>query len=449
MRAPVRFLIGVCGAIAVGALPAGCDWREFDNLQNEAPVLSVDAPSGFPSSNDFGSVVVSVAPPADGSVAAWFLASATEMTGLALVKIDAAGGASAETLSGPAVDDLDGNPVTAMAEIPGTGTALLGAPTFENLLTVDLASQTVSQFIPMSPLTQSDPLLGVGVAAGKLTGAAMPDLVVASSSLVHVFVNGLTADIAPGAADLAACPITLSTGLPNHDRQNRALVVGNLLASGPAIAIGTPAAAAPGSVSLFTATATAVTCAGVLTAPALGTLAPSGTPNSGFGQTLAIGDLDGDGLTDLLVGAPPYAVYMYKGPIAPSAAPTATTAAPPGSANFGASLAALNSDGKPGDEALIGDPGATVAGQTDAGNATLYTYGGTGTGGTGTKMFTALAPVLTDHSASTGEAYGSAVGALPFCAVAPCAAPQSLPLVGAPAKVFTYFTLGPTDPRTK
>jgi FG-GAP repeat len=449
MRAPVRFLIGVCGAIAVGALPAGCDWREFDTLQNQTPVLAIDPPSGFPSSNDFGSVVVPVAPPADGSVAAWFLASATEMTGLGLVKIDATGGASAQTLSGSAVDDLDGNPVTAMAEIPGTGTALLGAPTFDSLLTVDLASQTVSQFIPMSPLTQSDSLLGVGVAAGKLTGAAMPDLVVASSSLVHVFVDGSTADIVPGAADLAACPITLSTGLPNHDRQNRALVVGNLLASGPAIAIGTPAAAAAGSVSLFTATATAVICAGVLTAPALGTLAPSGTPNSGFGQTLAIGDVDGDGVPDLLVGAPPYAVYMYKGPVAPSAAPTATIAAPSGSANFGASLAALNSDGKPGDEALIGDPGATVNGQTDAGNATLYTYGGTGTGGTGTKVFTALAPVLTDHNAGTGEAYGSAVGALSFCAVAPCSAPPSLPLVGAPAKVFTYFTLGPTDPRTK
>ncbi len=43
-------------------------------------------------------------------------------------------------------------------------------------------------------------------------------------------------------------------------------------------------------------------------------------------------------------------------------------------------------------------------------------------------------PVLTAHDASTGAAYGSAVGALPFCASAPCAAPPRLPLVGAPAK---------------
>jgi hypothetical protein len=293
-------------------------------------------------------------------------------------------------------------------------------------------SQTVSQFIPSSPLTASDPLLGVGVAAGNLTGGAAPDLVAASSSLLHVFVDGSTTDIAPGAGDLASCPITLSGQLSNHDHANRALVVGNLLASGPAIAIGTPGAGAPGSVSLFTATTSAVSCAGVLTAPA--------ATDNGFGQTLAIGDFDGDGVPDLLVGAPPSRVYLYKGPVAPGAAPTATIPAPPGSAAFGAALAAGNIDGVLGDEALIGDPGATLNGQTDAGNVTIYT---------GPKLATMVktTPVLSDHDPSAGEAYGSAVGALPFCAAAPCAAPPGLPVVGAPAKAFVYFTLGATDPR--
>ena len=72
----------------------GCDWRAFDTLQNRTPVLAIDPPSGFPSSNDFASVLLPVAPPADGSSAAWFLASAPETTGLALVKLDPAGGAS-------------------------------------------------------------------------------------------------------------------------------------------------------------------------------------------------------------------------------------------------------------------------------------------------------------------------------------------------------------------
>ena len=432
MRAPAKVLFGAGAVLAVGALSTGCDWRAFDTLQSQTPVLAIDPPGGFPSSNDFGSVLLPVAPPADGSSAAWFLASATETTGLALVKLDAAGGASALTLTGAALDDLGGYPVTAMAEIPGTGTALLGAPTFHSLLTVDLSSQTVSQFTPSSPLTATDPLLGVGVAAGNLTSGAAPDLVAASSSLVHVFVDGSTTDIAPGAGDLTSCPITLSTMLSNHDRSNRALVVGSLLASGPAIAIGTPGAATPGTVSFFTATTSAVTCAGVLTAPA--------TTDSGFGQTLAIGDFDGDGVADLLVGAPPLRVYLYKGPVAPGAAPTATIPAPPGSAAFGAALAAGNVNGTLGDEALIGDPGATLDGQTGAGNVSIYT------GATLAKMAMPT-PVLTEHDASSGAAYGSAVGALPFCAAAPCVAPPRLPLAGAPAKAFVYFTLGPTDPR--
>jgi hypothetical protein len=282
--------------------------------------------------------------------------------------------------------------------------------------------------------TVNDPLLGVGVAAGNLTGTATPELVVASSSLVHVFIDGSTTDIAPGPGDLTSCPITLSSQLPNHDRANRALVVGDLVASGPAIAIGTPGAAAPGSVSLFTASTSAVTCAGVLTAPA--------ASDSGFGQALAIGDFDHDGVADLVVGAPPSRVYLYKGPVAPGAAPTATIAAPLGSAAFGAALAAGNVDGLAGDEALIGDPGATVDG-TAEGNVAIYT------GPNLSKPATTPARVLTDHSASGGEAYGSAIGALPFCASAPCAAPSLLPLVGAPAKAFVYFSVGPTDPRAK
>ena len=97
----------------------------------------------------------------------------------------------------------------------------------------------------------------------------------------------------------------------------------------------------------------------------------------------------------------------------------------------------------PGDEALIGDPGATLDGTTGAGNVAVYT------GPSLSKPTPTPARVLADHEGSAGEAYGSAVGALPFCASAPCVAPPLLPLVGAPAKAFVYFTVGPTDPRAK
>src|SRR5262249_45155062 len=155
-------------------------------------------------------------------------------------------------------------------------------------------------------LTASELQLGAGVAAGALTGSIAPDLAAISTSTLHVFVGGAPAvDLTPSLADVAACPITLGH-VPNPERSHRALVIGSLRASGPVVAIGVPGAAAAGSVVFYAASATAVTCAGVLAAPALA----GGTINTGFGEALAIGDFDGDGLPDLLVGAPPNAVYL-------------------------------------------------------------------------------------------------------------------------------------------
>jgi FG-GAP repeat len=455
MRASRRAWVGF-GAVALAAVAAGgCDWRDFDTLQNQTPVGKVTAPGGFPSTGDFAGLVLPVAPPADGSVAAWFLTSATESTGVALVSVDPAGDVSAENLQSATFDNLGtNNPLTALAEIPGTnGTAFLGSPTapaFNNLVTLNLGMRDAEPFL-VSSVTASELQLGAGVAAGALAGTTAPDLAAISTSTLHVFVDGSTDavhDASPAPADIAACPIVLGN-VPNSERAHRAMVIGSLLASGPVVAIGVPGANALGTVVFYAVSGDAttgftVTCAGVLTAPTL----PAPTVNSGFGVALAVGDFDGDGLPDLLVGAPPNAVYLYKGPLTvPGSTPTATIPKPPGSAEFGTSLAALNLDGKTGDEALVGDPGATLN-DSSAGNVTVYT---------GPTLAPLIMPpattplVLADHDPSAGEGYGSAVGALPFCAAAPCTAATltSLPVVGAPGAAFTYFTLGATDPRVK
>ena len=216
----------LCSA-GLGLAAAGCDWRDFDDMQSHAPVVTVGGPSHFPTTNDFGRFPLAAVGAAlrllDGgqlrrvggaSTAATRArqrrrqgTTATEQTVIAPVFRRERG-----VVSG-AADDGDGRGAGHSA--PRCSARRRSS----SLLTVDLASQTLSPFIPSSPLTQTDALLGVGVAAGNLTGAAAPDLVVASSALVHVFVDGSTADVAPGAADLAACPITLSTSLPNNDRR--------------------------------------------------------------------------------------------------------------------------------------------------------------------------------------------------------------------------------------
>ena len=250
--------------------------------------------------------------------------------------------------------------------------------------------------------------------------------------------------------------------MPDRIRNNRPVLIAPLVGgTGVQIAVGTPVTSGSGSVSIFnvdTTTGTA-TCA----------LALHGTSGADqrFGQALAVGDFDGDGVTDLLVGEPPKTVYLFRGPV--TATPTATITDPTG-VDFGAALAALPLDGHAGDEALIGDPDATVGGATTAGRVTIRS---------GAMLATTVMPTpgvtqLTARDPHSGEAYGAAVAALPFCgprsavgdagatgggadggppadggAAASACARTRLPLVGALSHVFTYFTLGTADPRAR
>jgi hypothetical protein len=421
-------------ALAAAALAAGCDWREFDSLQGTTPVLAVEPPSGYPSSTDFATLLTPTRPPVDGSAAARFVTTAAYQTAVTVVTVSAGGGASTSAVNSAVLDQLHGQPITAIADIPGTDQALLGAPQPGGgsvlLLDFSVLPAAVAPFNGITPLDAAEPLLGVGLAAGKLTGAASPDLVVLSASALHVYVGGATE---VSATSTAACPIALYSGVTAFDRIQRAAVIGKLTGTSAVVAVGTPGAGAPGNVSFFAYDGTnrALTCLFALTPPAA-----AGDPD--FGRSLATGDFDGDGTEDLLVGAPPARAYLYKGPIATGAQPVTLTD-PAGDNFFGASAAAMDLDGLPGDEALIADPSATVNGQPGAGHV-LALHG---------PALATQTAVLTDHSASANNAYGSAVAALPFCAAPPCTTPVMLPLVGAANKAFVYFTLTGTDPRAR
>jgi len=427
MRAPIWLAVWV---VAAALSAAGCDWRDFDHIQADTPVLVVSPPSGYSAPSDFGRVILPLTPPTDGSAAARYLGAAIDQTGLALVQIDAKGQASSQNVTSPALDNLDGEAITAMAEAIGGGEVLLGSPTAAggSLLTLDLTSLVVTSFV-----LSAEPQFGMGVAAGSLHGLGTHDWVAVSGSALHVFIDGTTTDLS--IPDSAACPLAVSTSLPSAEQINRAVVIGALMSGGLQVAVGTPVISGRGSVSLFAvdATATTVSCALMLTAPM--------AADSRFGQALAIGDFDGDGNADLLVGAPPSRAYLYRGPLVAGAAPAATITDTTTGGDFGAALTALNLDGKTGDEALIADPDATVGGQAEAGSVAIFT---------GATLGTSMMPGLSDHAPNSGEVYGSAVAALPFCATSPCPAkPPLLPLVGAASEIFTYFALGQADPRTK
>jgi hypothetical protein len=425
----------VAAALALaGAMTGGCDWRDFSSLQASTPVLAVEAPSGYPSSNDFASLLIATQPPSDGSAAARFVTSGTLLNALTIVTIGAGGSASAHLVNSPTLNGLNGSPITAMAAVPGTDKVLLGVPGQLTVLTLDLSVSldAVAPFAGITPVVAAEPQVGVGLAAGNLAGTAAPDYVVLTGSALHLFVDGGAADQA--AAPSAGCPITFPNSLTGSDKIQRGVVIASLTGAGPVIAVGTPAPGAPGSVSFFSADSTsgALSCLFSIAAPA-STLAD-------FGRSLAVGDFDGDGIADLVVGAPPDRAYLYRGPIAAGATPAGMFLNGTSGGATGASIAALNVDGKGADEALIGDPeGPGNTGQTGTGDVVQLTGATLG-------MTTAT---LADRNGGSNDGYGASVTALPFCAVAPCAKPQLLPLVGAANKAFVYFTLSGTDPRVK
>ncbi|MFL5305530.1 MAG: hypothetical protein ACJ8F1_09960 [Polyangia bacterium] len=418
-------------AVVLVAGGSGCDWRDFDSLRSATPVLAIEAPSEYPAGNDFAQLLVATPPPSDGSAAARFLTSALLQTAVSYVTVSPGGSASAHLVTSPTLDDLAGQPVTAMAAIPGTDQALLAGG--GAVMTLDLAASppTVVAFPGITLGVAAEPYLGIGLAAGALTGGPTPDKVVASATGLHVYADGGATELA--ATTSAACPIALASSVVASDRIQRAVLIAPLTGGGAVIAIGTPGVGGPGNVSFFAADKAAATLSCLFSITA-----PGGEPE--FGRSLAVGRFQATGL-NLVVGAPPQHAYIYQAPLAAGATPKTTLTGDTATGEFGAAVASLAEVGQPLDTVFVGDPAATTNGQEGAGE--VIEFGGVQVG-------PARAATLADRSAGANDAYGASVAALPFCATPKCATPTLLPLVGAANKAFVYFALfSGDDPRAK
>ncbi len=434
MRARSLWAAAAVFAVAGG----GCDWRDFDSLRDTAPVLAVQPPSEFPSGNDFAQLLVATQPPSDGSAAARFVTSALLQTAVSYVTISPGGSASAHLVTSPTLDDLAGQPITAMAAIPGTDRVLMAGG--GAIMTLDLSASppAVTPLGGITLATSAEPYLGVGVAAGALTGGTAPDLAVASGTGLHVYVGGGTTDLS--ATTSAACPIALGSTVVASDRIQRAVLIAPLVAAGAVIAIGTPGVGGPGNVSFFAADKVAGTLSCLFSLSA-----PGGEPE--FGRSLAVGRVFEQG-GDLVVGAPPQHVYVYKWPIVAGASPAITLTGSSPTGNFGAALTSFQAALQVLGSVFVGDPAATVSGQASAGVVVEYPV----------QVGPSNHVTLSDRSAGTNDAYGSSVVTLPFCAKSPCAmlpvpmagvaTPEPLLLVGGANKAFVYFELF-GDPRVK
>ena len=153
----------------------GCDWRTFDDLAKKTPVASISAPSDYSAKDQFGSILLAVPPPKDGSSAGRFVATGRTAASVAVVSFDASGNPKGMGVTAPAFDALKGSPLNAIAEVPGERRVVLGAPwtTFGDVFMMELDKPDVDYPYPATLFAEvTDPGFGAGVAAGNIGGGA-------------------------------------------------------------------------------------------------------------------------------------------------------------------------------------------------------------------------------------------------------------------------------------
>jgi len=453
--------------LALAGAAAGCNWTTFADDASKAPVRSIGQPSSF-KTNDFGQVLL---PLLDGEgKSAAFAASSVNETNVSILKIDAGGGVSNAQLSPLALNILEDAPVTSMVEVPGTNPPLLllGTPILHQNQTYGRVFQMlipdgVAQEITIPALTPGgipmEPGLGRGVTVGRLAGVeATYDYVIASDDHVAVLVDGSANTAAVSFAPTSPAGCDLSNDLTQLPRYllKKGLVAARLWPdpAGPTVqqlVVGATHASAPAVVSFVGVVADgaggyALNCIATAAAPATSPTAV----RSHFGQALATGDFDADGNVDLLIGAPGQQAFAYFGPFTGGAVPAPVAITDAEGVDFGYSVATLNVDGLPGDEALIGDPSATVGGHSNAGRVRAYKIDKT----TGTAVEVAGSP-YGDHSPESDARYGTSVVAQSFCTAAPAtdtvtscppAMTSRILMVGSNNEVFAYFRVGDNLP---
>ncbi|HEY2903348.1 MAG TPA: FG-GAP repeat protein [Polyangia bacterium] len=446
----LRGLTSALALAVVGLTATSCNWQDVDKDSQNTPVLSLGAPDKFGTKDDFGRIVIPITAPSENDgVAGRFLVSGATGTALALVELDAAGKSTTTNISSPAFSGpnmTDGFPLNAIAEIPGPkpGKVLAAAKAIRDGSTVIYTATLGGTFDGTVVLaTDTEAWLGIGVAAGdlKVGDATLPEYVVASPDFIHVYVDGkadgaLTWPAAVGGTD---CPVSLPGGSdPNKIPLSRPILIGHFWGEGtdPQIAFstfGSFGAATKGSVSFLSVSAAGLSCLGTL---------PGAEED--FGQSLGVGDFNGDLKPDLIVGAPPLKAYVYIGPLAGTSPGIVLPSDPAVATQFGAAVGSINLDGAGMDMAIVGDPSAPVSGSSQAGTAQLFSFGGSKATPTVTTGM-----LLAAHDPAANAAYGSSVTGLPFCGTCATGSAPRIPVVGAGGRVLTYFTLGKTDLRMK
>jgi hypothetical protein len=309
-------------ALSALALAGGCNPDDFGSALDRAPVQYIGAPKGF--ATNVGRTLLPLAPPTDKSkVAARLLFAGTDTPSLALADFDGDGKAHVQSASGEDLEalglssDVSKNGISSAAWLSPSGPILLGMPNAFPQRTGQGTPPGRVGFLPTDASGNVDfkgvqvpadgptneTHFGLAVASGQVTQTKTDEAIVVSDNGVHVL----------GATPyLTTCTGSLQTPPDLH----RSLAVANFLSGGnQEIAVGLPVKGGAGQVYILQYginPANPSAPAGLFCASKFGVPNPVGNPAvGGFGTALvAVPDMNGDGLAELVVGAPPNQVYL-------------------------------------------------------------------------------------------------------------------------------------------
>ncbi|WP_229400785.1 FG-GAP-like repeat-containing protein [Micromonospora okii] len=289
---------------------------------------------------------------------------------------------------------------------------------------------------------------GGALAAGDINGDGRDDLAVgaygeaigdkADAGAVYVLLGGAAGLTATGSQYLQQDQEAVPGGAERNDQFGRTLAIGKVNNDRYAdLAIGAPwendgsGAYGSGMVTLMWGAAGGISSTGATSATGAAVHAATGDPFIiawYLGQSLAIGDVNGDGLGEVIAGAPSAQTPHLNGGLVAaftgrsaglsgSAVKIATqaTAGVPGDPEdedrFGATLAVgdVTGDGKA--DVLVGVPGEAIGSATQAGGATLLKGSASGLTGTGAQGFDQNHEVI-PGSAERGDKFGASVALL-------------------------------------
>jgi FG-GAP repeat len=426
--------------LLTGFAVLGCNPSDFNSLLDKAPVVEFST-----TGNSTGSVVALPLPaPAEAgtTAAARMLLARSDSDYLAVAEYDKDGKVTLTKATDTERANLGGSAVMSMA-LASNGTVILGSPGFGGgqtppgqayLLNLTAKAGGGATFAIKPSIRGGDslPRLGQAVGAGNVDGTGLGNYVVVGDYTVQVTgPDGLATVASPG----PACPI-ISSALPEQGLYAyRSLAVGDFLTGGgDEIALGGLDGGIGAVVIMAYDGTTALQCPKVLR---LGS-------SMRFGASLAAGDFDGDGFTDLAVGAPNDRVAVFLGPLDAVTDP-AVTITSASTSGFGLRVAAYHLPGQATAQLLVSDPGA------NGGSGLVYLFNVS----RATPALTTASAAATLFSANqeTTNKFGSSLGGLPFSTglCTPGGATQLVPWASNENDILTFFSYPSqapvTDPR--